>query len=446
MGLFDSWQKGVSVGKENRRDRIMGEFGQKALGGDQDALAQVYGVDTNAGMQLQRYATQQAATQRKVAQEDAGQAALMFAKTKRPEFYTAWRQSMATLPNAPQLPEMLEPGEIEAAAQSAQAFAQAYGGFKGMETPSAIRELEMLQANPELARLDMQRRQASFGRPQLIQTADGYAWATPEGASPLNYGGQPGPQSGQPFTIDPSLPPNVQAAIRNNEQAWATAPDQAAVQLPPVATGPRVMPAAKEKAPGALQEKLALARQMGATPEQLKQMVMGDSAGGGKQSATQIKLANTAKAKLVDLTAIDNQLAKVEQTFKPLQNSYSAGPLVGGLIPSEDGKRFDAAVSLLQGMVRKLTRTPGEGAMSDYETKLAQLANPSRSEYESVTADQIQQLRALIKTTREGYEALLQDAGGNSTNVPKPGATAGGGLTAEEQAELDQLRAHFGRK
>jgi hypothetical protein len=59
--------------------------------------------------------------------------------------------------------------------------------------------------------------------------------------------------------------------------------------------------------------------------------------------------------------------------------------------------------------------------MSDYETKLAQLANPSRSEYESVTADQIQQLRDLIQTTRQGYEALLQDAGGNSTNVPKPG-------------------------
>lgn len=175
-------------------------------------------------------------------------------------------------------------------------------------------------------------------------------------------------------------------------------------------------PTAADK-PSALQEKLDLAQRMGATPEQLKQMVMGET-GGGKPSATQLKLAATAKGKLIDLKAIDDQLARVEAAFSPLKDSFSATPYIGGLIPSEDGKKFDGAVSLLQGMVRKLTRTPGEGAMSDYETKLAQLANPSRSEYESVTGEQIEQLRALIQTTRQGYEALLEDAGGNPNNLP----------------------------
>lgn len=162
-------------------------------------------------------------------------------------------------------------------------------------------------------------------------------------------------------------------------------------------------------------------------------------AGGEKPTATQLKLANTAKAKLIDINAIEAQLARVEESFSPLKGSYSAGPYIGGLIPSEDGKRFDGAVSLLQGMVRKLTRTPGEGAMSDYETKLSQLANPSRSQYESVTGDQIEQLRALIQTTRQGYEALLQDAGGNSANLSGRTATPAAGADRAPSNDINAL-------
>ncbi|MUV13595.1 D-Ala-D-Ala carboxypeptidase family metallohydrolase [Noviluteimonas gilva] len=175
-------------------------------------------------------------------------------------------------------------------------------------------------------------------------------------------------------------------------------------------------PKSETQQPSAMMEKLQLAQQMGATPDQLRNMVIGDT-GGGKPSATMLKQANTAKLKLIDLNAIEHQLSLVENAFQPLENSFSATPYVGKYLPTEDGKRFDAAVSLLQGMVRKLTRTPGEGAMSDYETQLAQLANPSRSEYESVTKDQLAQLKALVKATRDGYQAVLEDNGGSSANI-----------------------------
>src|SRR3546814_12528911 len=39
------------------------------------------------------------------------------------------------------------------------------------------------------------------------------------------------------FTIDPSLPPQVQAAIRGNEQAWAQAPDMGAMPIPQTRAG-----------------------------------------------------------------------------------------------------------------------------------------------------------------------------------------------------------------
>jgi soluble lytic murein transglycosylase-like protein len=85
-----------------------------------------------------------------------------------------------------------------------QKLAQTLGIKEAQDgTPAAIRELQMLQANPELAKLDLRRRQAGFDRPQLIQTDQGYAWATPDGAVPLNYGGQQ--QAPQPGDVGPSL-------------------------------------------------------------------------------------------------------------------------------------------------------------------------------------------------------------------------------------------------
>ncbi len=63
--------------------------------------------------------------------------------------------------------------------------------------------------------------------PQTGQTTQTQAAPQTQFAAPPQ-----GPQSGQPFTIDPSLPPEVQASIRNNEQAWASAPDQSTAQIP----------------------------------------------------------------------------------------------------------------------------------------------------------------------------------------------------------------------
>lgn len=67
----------------------------------------------------------------------------------------------------------------------------ALGGVED-NTPADIRTLQALRDNPELAELDMKRRQATFGRPQLVETEQGYYWATPGGeASPVRPAGQP---------------------------------------------------------------------------------------------------------------------------------------------------------------------------------------------------------------------------------------------------------------
>lgn len=501
VGAFN---QGQQIGQERRRRKALSDYLQPAIAGDEGALAAVYKADPEAGIKAQQLGEQQKTTGREKSLAELKQSAALYA-TAPPEIkshlYGKIRSLAESLDFAPpgQLPMSLDTPEAQ---QGFEKFMAAISGQGATETPSAIRELQMLQQNPELAALDMKRRQAGW-RPSLVgvPTGDGgqqqMIWdPTARSFQQPNYGGgqmmlddalanavmqqesggdpnavspagaqglmqiMPGTQRDPGFGIMPARDGSPQENVRlgrdylqkmleryNGNQQLALAAynagpgrvdaalksaggnPQAAIAALPAETRnyvPSVQkrmgytpPKSETKAPSEFERKLEIARQMGALPEQLKQMVMGES-GGGKPSATQIKLANTAKQKLIDLTAIENQLQKVEATFEPLRGSMSAGPYIGGFIPSESGKRFDGAVSLLQGMVRKLTRTPGEGAMSDYETKLAQLANPSRSEYESVTQDQIQQLRDLIATTRQGYEALLQDAGGSAENIPAP--------------------------
>lgn len=478
-GVFESFLAGQQAGQEQRTKRTLAEFVQPALGGDQSALAKVYAADPSAGLQVQGLSQRQSAADQ---EQKMGQLELAA---------RAWRAADPTMRQQlyPSIAELTEAVLPQFAGKIPREYSPQYdanidkflSGFAPVEdnTPAAIRELQMLQANPELAALDMKRRTAGFDRPQLIETNDGYGVANLRAGTvqPLNYGetAQAAPgidqskvqnalamlAGGQGVQMTSGLrSPERNAAVGgkpNSQHLRGTAGDyvvpqaqkagfmqqvEAAglqaideddhvhVQVP--RGGSRVMPAQKAGGPSDFERKVEMARSMGATPDQLKQMVIGES-GGGKPSATQIKLANTAKQKLIDLQALDEQLSKVDQAFGRLKGSFSAG-LGGNYLPTEDGRRFDAAVSLLKGQVRKLTRTPGEGAMSDYESKLAELANPSRGEYEQVTADQLEQLRSLVRTTRQGYEALLQDAGGNSANLP--GGQSGG--------DIDSILSKYG--
>ena len=85
-------------------------------------------------------------------------------------------------------------------------------------------------------------------------------------------------------------------------------------------------------------------------------------------------------------------------------------------MPTERGKKFDAAVDRMRSTLTALTRVPGVGAMSDYETKLDQGKFPARNAYESVTTEQIQGIEDLLSTIESGYAGLL--SGGSSEQAP----------------------------
>lgn len=121
-----------------------------------------------------------------------------------------------------------------------------------------------------------------------------------------------------------------------------------------------------------------------------------------------------AQGKLVTIQALRRQLAEVTRAWGDIKGGLTAGP-GQGLIPTQAGKRFDASVARMSSGLRQLTRTPGEGAMSDYETRLQQAQLPNRNSYEAVTEDSLKNLEDQLNLLETGYSQML---GGQNTADP----------------------------
>lgn len=136
--FYSQWTQARQNGAQRANDQTVRQNIGGALQGDSGALSAILKASPQTGMQVQQYAQ----GQRKAQQEDAGKVASMFAQTGDPQYYAMWKQSLAGIPNAPQLPDALTPDDIEPAKQSAMAFAQAYGGVAG--TPAGVQEFRYM--------------------------------------------------------------------------------------------------------------------------------------------------------------------------------------------------------------------------------------------------------------------------------------------------------------
>lgn len=126
--------------------------------------------------------------------------------------------------------------------------------------------------------------------------------------------------------------------------------------------------------------------------------------------------------KLHDLDAIDAQLRRVEELVPTVESGGWTGA-VGGYVPGDwdaESGQFDKAVATLTSLIRKLTRTPGEGSMSDYESRLAAAIPPSRMGQNEGRDEAILGIRTLIENTRRGYQEMLSGSAGQQGTPAAP--------------------------
>lgn len=147
------------------------------------------------------------------------------------------------------------------------------------------------------------------------------------------------------------------------------------------------------------------------------------------------KARENALNKKNTLSLARQQIADIKAKFKQL--GPGLGPLGSAGVPTEANKQFDAAVDAFRQTARQLTRTPGEGAMSDFETRLAQAQLPGRNEFRSVTEQKIAQMEDLVNLLDTGYSDMLQEAGMETK--------AGSGATGKWDKDADPLGLGLGR-
>ncbi|NYD88744.1 hypothetical protein [Sphingomonas melonis] len=133
-----------------------------------------------------------------------------------------------------------------------------------------------------------------------------------------------------------------------------------------------------------------------------------DMAAAGRAAPPKATVA-LARNKLSSLTALETQLNRAEAALRKAKYTGPiAGRLPGGISGADSAA--DAAIANLAPLVRQLTRVPGEGAMSDYESRLAQAGLPSRSQTVEGRKQSLDDIRALVAQTKAGYSDLVGDS------------------------------------
>jgi hypothetical protein len=149
------------------------------------------------------------------------------------------------------------------------------------------------------------------------------------------------------------------------------------------------------------------------------------------------KDATTAKIKINQIKVARQQLQNVRDKFEKIRGTLQAGK-GQGWVPSEAGEAFDKAVNSMKGSLTAITRVPGVGSMSDYESRIDQSKFPQRGDYESVTDDQIAQLDELLNTIESGYTDLM----GGSQQQPAQAPAQTPQRAQAPQSAIDYLKAN----
>lgn len=238
--------------------------------------------------------------------------------------------------------------ESEAISLADQVLAAYSGGkatnpYEGL--PSDIQSLQLLRDNPELATLDRERRQAAGMVPKSIQTSQGYGWGTPGGAielAPITGVAGQGAHPNQEAVLAQANQMIRQGAPEAQVEAWIGEQlSQPVTQQPQQIAQPYRAP----QAPSEVDRRVQTARELGASDEDVRRMVLGrDAAAAGSKPlpAAVLKMREEAiseaeTAKTIN-QSLDRHLARIdsgELNFSTLGNLANRGLNFAGMSSPE---------------------------------------------------------------------------------------------------------------
>jgi hypothetical protein len=147
------------------------------------------------------------------------------------------------------------------------------------------------------------------------------------------------------------------------------------------------------------------------TPEQIEANAA--AAARGKASVAKPiteEQQQTIQMKLSSLQTAKRQLQDVRKAFDGIKNAKLSGK-GRGWVPTKENDSFTKSVEALKPTITALTRVPGIGSMSDFETRIAMAPYPNTGEYPEVNEKAIKALEDLINETETGYKGMGKGGG-----------------------------------
>jgi hypothetical protein len=146
----------------------------------------------------------------------------------------------------------------------------------------------------------------------------------------------------------------------------------------------------------------------------------------GKYSGSD--LTPTQRGQMVqNLTAVKSakeQLARLKKLDPGFLSGAVAGRISGGF--SGSANAYDKALANLRAQFRKISRTTGEGSISDYETRLNNASLPERSDTPEGRLQALNDIQAQMDFLESSYVDIL----GKNRGGPAPVGTSGAGSTS----------------
>lgn len=227
----------------------------------------------------------------------------------------------------------------------------------------------------------------------------------------VDYGNRSAAQYREPKNIDPLSAEGIAATLG----------------LEKAKNGMRPGPAQSES-----DRKIAQLRQLGATDDQIRSMLLGNQGGTSAPSGYR-PTANGAleaipggpadKPKEVDAKAVAAQQAM--EMLNQLEGGLGASGPVDRFLHPVDAQKFDRTKAQLVNPLQTLTRVPGQGAQSDKELATLMASFPDLGNFDDTNKQQIQNLRSYIEKIQGGQGAPPQ-------GTPPAGAQVGQVITGPD--------------
>ncbi|OGT56282.1 MAG: hypothetical protein A3E01_06950 [Gammaproteobacteria bacterium RIFCSPHIGHO2_12_FULL_63_22] len=425
LKMFDYYgdsQRAFGQAREQKQAQgLAGLMGDYAAGGAPD----LRGIQANGGNALAVRNDMQGQEDRK--REQLGQFASLLVNapaSMRPGLYKQMHPQLSQL--IPEAPPEYSP-EIDGMAQQ---IAQVYGGAKGQAAGVQSSFVDAQGRRMAIMR-DGSVRELGQNAPnnQIIDTGNGF-YGVNKGnlsAAPVMVGQGPQTAPAAPQAPQPGMYQTPQGIVRlsddlSPEQREAAMMDmanggnQSQVTLPPRNVAPSQFGGGQQlrsapkpqaaQAPTELQRRVEMARQMGATPEEIKRLVVGGGQSGNAQAQ---KTGQGNRIKMAQLDTVQRQIDRLDKAAQSIAGNriFDGGPADQYAINlTPQGQELEQSAAAILPVLTALTRVPGVGAQSDLESRLASLQLPSSRLAPEVNKAAVKALREYMADLKAAYQNI----------------------------------------